>query len=53
MIDLASGDTVAWVRLECAVRELYDVAFLPGVKNPAAIGFKTDETARLISIEEA
>lgn len=52
MIDLTSGDTVAWVRLEGVVRELYDVAFLPGVRQPAAIGFKTDEIARLISIEE-
>jgi hypothetical protein len=34
------------------VRELYDVAFLPGVRTPAAIGFKTDEITRLISIDE-
>ena len=39
--------------IEGAVRELSVVAFRPGVKNPAAIGFKTDEIARLISIEEA
>jgi uncharacterized protein (TIGR03032 family) len=52
MIDLASGDTAAWVRLEGVVRELYDVAFLPGVRQPSAIGFKTDEITRLISIDE-
>jgi uncharacterized protein (TIGR03032 family) len=52
VVDLASGDTVAWVRLEGIVRELYDVAFLPGVRNPSAIGFKTDEITRIISIDE-
>jgi uncharacterized protein (TIGR03032 family) len=52
MVDLATGDTIAWVRLEGVVRELYDVAFLPGVRQPSAIGFKTDEITRLISIDE-
>lgn len=52
MVDLRTGDTVAWVRLEGVVRELYDVAFLPGVRQPSAIGFKTDEITRLISIDE-
>jgi uncharacterized protein (TIGR03032 family) len=53
VVDLNSGDIVAWVRLEGVVRELYDVAFLPDVRAPAAIGFKTDEITRLISIDEA
>jgi uncharacterized protein (TIGR03032 family) len=51
-VDLTSGETVAWVRLEGVVRELYDVAFLPGVRQPAAIGFKSDEITRLISVDE-
>jgi hypothetical protein len=41
-----------WVRLEGVVRELYDVAFLPGVRCPSAIGFRTDEIKYVISIEE-
>ena len=53
VIDTKSGDTIAWVRLEGVVRELYDVAFLPGVRNPSALGFKTDEITRVISIDEA
>ncbi len=52
VIDLASGDMTAWVRIEGVVRELYDVAFLPGVRRPSAIGFKTDEVNRVISVEE-
>jgi uncharacterized protein (TIGR03032 family) len=51
VIDLASGDMVHWIRIEGVVRELYDVAFLPGVARPSAIGFKTDEVKRVISVE--
>ena len=35
------------------VHELYEVVFLPGVRTPAAIGFKTDEILRVISIDDA
>ena len=52
VIDTKSGDTVAWARIEGVVRELYDVAFIPGVRNPSAIGFKTDEILRVITIDE-
>jgi uncharacterized protein (TIGR03032 family) len=51
VIDLASGDMTGWVRIEGVVRELYDVAALPCVRRPSAVGFKTDEVKRLISIE--
>ena len=51
VIDLATGDMTAWVRVEGVVRELYDVAALPGVRRPSLIGFKTDEVKRIISIE--
>jgi len=53
VIDTRSGDTIAWLRLEGVVRELYDVAFIPGVRNPSAIGFKTDEILRIITIDES
>jgi uncharacterized protein (TIGR03032 family) len=52
VIDLRTGDTVQWVRLGGMVQELYDVAVLPGVARPMALGFKTDEIARLISVGE-
>lgn len=51
VIDLASGDMAHWLRLEGVVRELYDVAVLPGVRRPSAIGFRTDEVKYAISIE--
>jgi uncharacterized protein (TIGR03032 family) len=52
VVDTRTGDTVGWVRIEGVVRELYDVAVLPGVRNAAAIGFKTDEITRVISIDD-
>lgn len=51
VFDLASGDMAHWVRIEGVVRELYDVAALPGIRRPSAIGFRTDEVTRVISIE--
>jgi uncharacterized protein (TIGR03032 family) len=53
VIDTRSGDTVEWLRIEGVVRELFDVAVLPGVRNPAAIGFVSDEIQRVISIDES
>ena len=50
VIDLRSGDIVHWLRLEGVVEELYDVALLPGVRRPMAIGFKTDEIRRVVKI---
>ncbi|MGH8671758.1 MAG: DUF4915 domain-containing protein [Burkholderiales bacterium] len=50
VIDLRSGDVVHWLRIEGVVKELYDVAVLPGVQRPMALGFKTDEIRRTLSI---
>ncbi len=50
VIDLRSGDIVHSLRIEGVVEELYDVQVLPGVRQPMAIGLKTDEIRRVISI---
>jgi uncharacterized protein (TIGR03032 family) len=52
VIDLRSGDVAHWVRVEGTVSELYDVAVLPGVQRPMALGFKTDEIQRTLSMDE-
>jgi uncharacterized protein (TIGR03032 family) len=52
VIDLRTGDAVHWLGFEGMVDELYDVITLPGVRNSMALGFKTDEIRRVISIEE-
>jgi len=51
VIDLRSGDVVHWLQMEGVVTELYDVVALPGVQRPMAIGFKTDEIRRVISVQ--
>jgi uncharacterized protein (TIGR03032 family) len=50
VLDLRTGDIVHSLRLEGVVEELYDVAALPGVRRPMAIGFKTDEIRRVITM---
>jgi uncharacterized protein (TIGR03032 family) len=50
VLDLRTGDIVHSLRIEGVVEELYDVAVLPGVRHPMAIGFKTDEIRRVVTI---
>jgi uncharacterized protein (TIGR03032 family) len=50
VVDLRTGDAVHWLRIEGVVEELYDVAVLPGVRRPMAIGLKTDEIRRTITV---
>jgi len=52
VIDLRTGDIVHWLRVEGMVEELYDVTVIPGVLRPMAIGFKTDEIRRMITIDD-
>ncbi|WPB83887.1 DUF4915 domain-containing protein [Sediminicoccus rosea] len=51
VIDLASGQITDWVRIEGVIDELFDVAALPGVRNPSAIGIKGTDIGRVLSIE--
>lgn len=51
IVDLRTGDVVHWLRMEGVVEELYDVVVLPGVRRPMALGFKTNEIRRILSIE--
>ena len=50
IIDINTGHTVHWLRSEGIVTELYDVSVLPGVRLPQALGFKTDEIRRVVTI---
>ena len=50
VIDLKRGDVVHSLRMEGIVTELYDVIVLPGARRPTALGFKTDEIRRVISV---
>ncbi|MEQ1858392.1 MAG: TIGR03032 family protein [Chthoniobacteraceae bacterium] len=52
VVDLRTGDIAHSLTIEGIVRELYDVAVLPGVIMPSALGFKTEEIRRTITLEE-
>ena len=52
VVDLRSGDLVHSLNFKGIVTELYDVVALPGVMRPTALGFKTDEIRRTITIGE-
>jgi uncharacterized protein (TIGR03032 family) len=52
VVDLRSGDVVHSLTLTGVVRELYDVAILAGVQAPSALGFRTEEIRRTITLEE-
>jgi uncharacterized protein (TIGR03032 family) len=49
VIDLDSGACVHWFRLDGAVAELYDLAIVPGVTRPMALGFASNEILGLIT----
>lgn len=51
VIDLKTGDTVHWVRISGIVTEIYDVAQIPGLSRPMAIGTRADDIKRMISLE--
>ena len=51
VIDLRTGDIVHNLRFEGIIKELYDVVVLPAIRRPMAIGFRSDEIRRTITIE--
>lgn len=52
VIDLKSGDLVHSLRIEGLIEELYDVVTLHDAIRPMALGFKTDEIRRMITVDE-
>ena len=52
IIELSTGNVVEWVRLQGVVTELYDVVTLKNAVRPMLLGFKTNEIAQLLSMDE-
>jgi uncharacterized protein (TIGR03032 family) len=50
IVDIDTGNAVEWLRFEHTIEELYDVAVLPGVRSAEAIGFKSDDIQREITV---
>nr|WP_255656605.1 TIGR03032 family protein [Lysobacter lactosilyticus] len=50
-VSLANGDVLHWIRFEGDVTELFDLAFLPNVRNPMMVGLRTAEIRELITFE--
>jgi uncharacterized protein (TIGR03032 family) len=51
IIDPRSGGIVQWIRLDGHIRELFDVAGLPGIRCPMSLGIGTAEFDQLAKIE--
>jgi uncharacterized protein (TIGR03032 family) len=51
VIDTRNGDILHWIRFEGAVRELFDAAFIPGVRAPMCVGLGNPEMRTLITFD--
>src|SRR6478736_7770222 len=51
IVSLTNGDVLNWIRFEGDVTELFDISFLPGVRNPMMLGLRTAEIRDLITFE--
>lgn len=52
VVDLNSGAALDWVRIDGVVDELFDVACLPNIRCPSAIGLKGPEIERVLSLAD-
>lgn len=50
VVELTSGNVLHWVAMEGLVDDVYGIAAIGGLVRPRAIGFKSDEIARTISL---
>jgi len=53
IIDMDSGDIVHWLRLDGRIKETFDVAVLPDVRCPMAIGLAGSEIRSHITLESS
>jgi uncharacterized protein (TIGR03032 family) len=51
ILSLANGDVMNWIRFEGDITEVFDISFLPNVRNPMMIGLRTPEIRDLITFE--
>jgi hypothetical protein len=51
VVSLKNGDIPHEIRFTGDIRELFDVAVIPGIRVPGAVGFLSDEIWKRITIE--
>jgi uncharacterized protein (TIGR03032 family) len=51
IVDLRTGDLVEWIRLSGAIKELFDVAVIPGAVCPMALGVNSPDIQSLVSFD--
>lgn len=51
IVSLNNGDVGNWIRFDGDISEIFDVCFLPNVRNPMMIGLRTTEIRDLITYE--
>ncbi|TWI01693.1 uncharacterized protein (TIGR03032 family) [Luteimonas cucumeris] len=51
IVSLTNGDVCDWIRFEGDITEIFDISFLPNVRNPMMIGLRTSEIRDLITFE--
>jgi uncharacterized protein (TIGR03032 family) len=51
VVSLANGDVLNWIRFEGDINEIFDVSFLPNVRNPMMLGLRTPEFREFITFE--
>ena len=51
IVSLTNGDVSNWIRFEGDITEIFDISFLPNVRNPMMIGLRTAEIRDLITFE--
>lgn len=49
LVDLESGQSGEWLRMEGGINELFDVALLPGIRCPMSIGVDSEEIRATIT----
>ena len=52
VVDTRTGKITEWLLIEGAVRELFDVLALPGVRRPKAVGLFADEIRQHIWLSD-
>ncbi|HEX8641898.1 MAG TPA: TIGR03032 family protein [Allosphingosinicella sp.] len=52
VVDLRSGDLVEWIRLDGAIKELFDIAAVPDAICPMALGVNSPDIRSLISFDQ-